>query len=123
LRHPNKIFNSLMTCLYFEGFSHFVSTGGGRRRSVRYIQRTSPKNIVTTGKDCRSLSYTILGIQIFSRDKSDVAWILTYKLTCQNFIKKLIEVSQNHGKNICAPFCMKTFCCGFAFGAPPKYNP
>ncbi len=101
--HPNKILKFFDDILDFENLLCFGSTwhmrGGGRRRSVGYITRVSPKTIPRTGKDCRSLSRTILDIYIFFSwsNGSDVAWILALNLTCPNFTKKLPGVSHFFG--------------------------
>jgi hypothetical protein len=73
LRHPNKIFNPLMTYLILRTSANLgVQEGGGRRRGVSYIMRISLKNILTTNKDCRSLSHTILDIQfLFRREQEE----------------------------------------------------
>jgi hypothetical protein len=58
-----------MTCFFFEGFSRFgVLEGRGSEEKCRYIMRISPKTILTTGEDRRSLSYTILDMYNFNRE-------------------------------------------------------
>ncbi len=117
-----------MTCFFLRASAVLgYWRGGGRRRSVGYIMRISPKTILTTGEDRRSLSHAILDMYNFYRDESAAAWILPTnwpvrilpknRLGSHRIVENIILTTKSRNlnrKKICPPICMKCSHCDCA---------